>query len=63
MMVVSSRSSQPLEKIAAQAKSSFWYQIYPEPDMEPSASAYRQAVQVGCKAVCLTVGAPQRQPG
>jgi 4-hydroxymandelate oxidase len=62
VMVVSSRSSQPFEKIAAEAKSGFWYQVYPEPDMEAVRKRVQQAVQVGCKAVCFTVGAPQRQP-
>ena len=62
VMVVSSRSSQPLEKIAAQAKSGFWVQVYPEPDMEAVRKRVQQAVQVGCKAVCLTVGAPQGHP-
>jgi 4-hydroxymandelate oxidase len=61
VMVVSSRSNQPIEKIAAQAKTSLWYQVYPEPDMEAVRKRIQQAVQAGCKAVCLTVGAPQRQ--
>ena len=62
VMIVSSRSSQPIEKIAAQAKTSLWYQVYPEPDIEAVRKRIQQAVQAGCKAVCLTVGAPQPQP-
>jgi 4-hydroxymandelate oxidase len=57
VMVVSSESSVPLEKIAAEAKGPWWYQVYPEPDMQ---SQIQQAVKAGCKAVCITVGAPMR---
>jgi 4-hydroxymandelate oxidase len=62
LMVVSSRSSQPIEKIAAEAKTGLWYQVYPEPDMLAVRARVHQAVQAGCKAVCLTVGAPLRPP-
>ena len=30
-MVISSRSSQPIEKIVSEAKVAPWYQVYPEP--------------------------------
>jgi len=50
MMVVSSPFEPAARKIAAQAKSSFWYQIYPSLIWRPSASAYSRRFQVGCKA-------------
>lgn len=51
LMVVSSKSSYPLEKIAAESKSAFWFQVYPEPGSEEKV---RQAVDLGCKAICVT---------
>jgi len=57
-VIVSDRSSQPLEKIAANSKTVLWYQIYPQPDMAPVLNRVQQAVKAGCKAVCLTVGTP-----
>jgi isopentenyl diphosphate isomerase/L-lactate dehydrogenase-like FMN-dependent dehydrogenase len=59
VVVISSRSSLPIEQIAAQAKSTLWYQVFPEPEMIARA---RAAVKCGCKAVCLTVGA-SKEPG
>jgi isopentenyl diphosphate isomerase/L-lactate dehydrogenase-like FMN-dependent dehydrogenase len=57
-MVVSSRSSFPLEQIAAEAKgASLWYQVFPESDMSAVHAKAQQAVKTGCKAVCLTLGA------
>jgi 4-hydroxymandelate oxidase len=55
-VVISSRSSQPIEKIASEAKTSLWYQVYPEPDMAPVLNGIKQAVKAGCKVVCVTVG-------
>ncbi len=57
-MVVSSRSSYPIEEISAQARTPLWYQIYPEPDEAAVMTRVRQAVKAGCKAVCITVGTP-----
>ena len=51
VMVVSDRSSFPVDQIAAQAKAGFWYQISPESDKEK----LHAAVAAGCKAVCLTL--------
>ncbi len=58
-MVVSSRASFPIDKIAAaaQGKALLWYQVYPEPDMSAAVERARQAAGAGCKAVCLTLGA------
>jgi 4-hydroxymandelate oxidase len=58
LMVASSRSIYPIEKIAAAAKTSLWYQVYPEPDITAVRTRIQQAVQAGCKAVCLTLGTP-----
>jgi 4-hydroxymandelate oxidase len=58
LMVVAGRASFPIEEIAAQAKSSFWYQVHPEPDVSVVVNRVQQAVKAGCKAVCVTVGAP-----
>lgn len=58
VMVVSSRSSYPIEEISAQARTPPWYQIYPEPDEAAVMTRVRQAVKAGCKAVCITVGTP-----
>src|SRR5262249_5852036 len=63
--VVSDRSSQPMEKIAAAAGSAaLWYQVYPEAEMAPVLARIGRAVDAGCRAVCITVGAPyQRAAG
>src|SRR5438477_5607846 len=56
-MVVSSRSSFPIEQIAAQAKgSTLWFQVFPEADMSAVRGKAEEAVNAGCKAVCLTPG-------
>lgn len=54
-VVISSRSSFPIDQIAAQAKSSLWYQVFPEQDMTAVQAGVQKAVQAGCKAVCLTL--------
>jgi len=60
VVVVSSASSQPLDKLAAEAKSGAWCQVYPEADMTPVLSRVAQAAQAGFRAVCVTVGTPYR---
>jgi 4-hydroxymandelate oxidase len=57
LVVVSSDSSYPIEKIAAEAKTTLWYQVFPEADMNALRSRAQHAVKAGCKAVCVTVGA------
>jgi 4-hydroxymandelate oxidase len=55
VMVVSSRSSVPLDQIAASAKPSFWYQVYAS---DASAKIQAQdAMKAGAKAIVITVGA------
>jgi isopentenyl diphosphate isomerase/L-lactate dehydrogenase-like FMN-dependent dehydrogenase len=63
VMVVSGRSSVPLDRIAAQAKSPLWYQLYPEADVTAARARVQQAVKAGCRAICLTVGAPYQPAG
>lgn len=63
VVVLSSASNQPLDKLAAEAKSGAWCQVYPETDMAPVLSRVAQAVQTGCRAVCVTVGTPYRPTG
>ena len=59
LMVVSSRSSKPLPQIVeAAGQSPLWYQAYLESDPLATAKACQQAVKLGCKAVCVTVGVP-----
>lgn len=59
LMVVSSRSSKPLpEIIQAAGEAPLWFQAYPEADPEATIRACRDAVKLGCKAVCLTLGVP-----
>lgn len=60
VVVLSSASSQPLDKLAAEAKSGAWLQVYPETDMTPVLSRVAHAAQAGCRAVCVTVGTPYR---
>jgi 4-hydroxymandelate oxidase len=63
IMIASSDSSDPIEKIAAEAKAGLWYQVFPEGDAAALQSRIRQAVNAGCKAVCLTVGTAYRNAG
>jgi isopentenyl diphosphate isomerase/L-lactate dehydrogenase-like FMN-dependent dehydrogenase len=60
--VISSRSSCPLDEIVAQAKTSLWYQVYPLPDVNAVRARIAKAVDLGCKAVCITVGTEYRPP-
>ena len=60
VMVVSSDSSFPIDKIAAEAKAGLWYQAFPGADANALKSQIQQAVKAGCKAVCITVGAEYR---
>ncbi len=55
-MVVSSDSSVPIEKIAAESKTVLWYQVFLEGDVAAIRAKIDQAVKAGCKAVCITTG-------
>ena len=65
VMVASSDSSFPIDKIAAEAKAGLWFQAFPGADLNAVKSQIQQAVKAGCKAVCITVGAEYRnaKPG
>ena len=58
LMVVSDRSSVPIEQIAALAKTTLWYQVYPEQDATTVRSRIDRAVKAGCKALIITAGVP-----
>ncbi len=53
VMIVSSRSSVPIDQLAAGATTSLWYQVYAS-DPRGRIDA---GLKAGCKAVCITVGA------
>ena len=53
-LMVSSRSSVPIEQIAAEAKTPLWYQVWAEADAK---ALVQRAVKAGCRAVCVTLGA------
>lgn len=55
-VIVSSRSSVPIEQIVAAARTPLWYSIYADGDANTQARV-RQAVAAGCAAVCITAGA------
>jgi 4-hydroxymandelate oxidase len=57
-MVVSSESSLPVEKIVVESKTTLWYQVFSEEDLSTVRSKIEQAVKAGCKAICITAGAP-----
>lgn len=56
VMVVSARSSYPIEQVAAQAKASLWYQIDLEGDGVETRKRVDHAIGVGCKVICVTAG-------
>jgi len=56
LMVVADRSSDPIDRIAAQAKTPLWYQVYLEPDTNGVRTRAERAIGAGCKALCVTLG-------
>ena len=61
-MVVSCESSLPMEKISAESKTTLWYQVFPDEDVTGVRAKMDLAVKAGCKAICITVGAPLPRP-
>src|SRR5882672_4222059 len=55
IMVVSTASSYPIDKIGAAATGPFWFQLYTGPDRDATREKVERAVEAGAKAVCLTV--------
>jgi len=62
LMAVSTSSSVPLEKIAGAAKAPLWFQLYTGPDEEGTRERVARAVDLGCKAIVITVDAPYNAP-
>ena len=58
VVVLSSLSSYPIDKIVAEAQVPLWYQIFPGPDVNAARTQAQHAVKLGCKAVVITVGTP-----
>lgn len=54
VMVVSARSSYPIEQVAEQAKTPLWYQIGLEGDSGEIRKRVDRAIDLGCKAICVT---------
>jgi 4-hydroxymandelate oxidase len=55
-MVVSESASYPIREIAAQPAATLWYQVHPEPDTAAQRRRIDEAVALGCKALCITIG-------
>jgi isopentenyl diphosphate isomerase/L-lactate dehydrogenase-like FMN-dependent dehydrogenase len=55
-MVVAGHASYPIKEIAAQPEAILWYQVYPEPDAAAQRRRIDEAIAVGCRALCITVG-------
>ena len=55
-MVVSGRASYPIEEIAAQPAATLWFQVHLEPDTDALRRRIDRAVELGCKALCITIG-------
>jgi 4-hydroxymandelate oxidase len=58
--VISADSSFPFEKIAAEAKTALWFQVYADADPAAAKTSAQQAVKAGAKALFITVGVPYR---
>jgi 4-hydroxymandelate oxidase len=61
-MVVSNHSSHPIDHIAAEAKTPLLYQVYAGDNARTTRDQIQQAVQAGCKALCITTGAAHQSP-
>ena len=58
IMVLSTNSSQPYEKVAAASTFPKWFQLYAGPDMEGTWERVERATASGFKAIALTVDGP-----
>ena len=58
LMVLSTNSSQPYEKVAAASEFPKWFQLYAGPDMEGTWERVERAKSSGFKAIALTVDGP-----
>ncbi|MEZ5354742.1 MAG: alpha-hydroxy acid oxidase [Bryobacteraceae bacterium] len=57
IMILSTNSSQPYEKVAKETPAPKWFQLYPGPDMEGTWDKVSRAKTAGFKAITLTVDA------
>ncbi len=55
VMVVSSGSSFPLDKVAAAAEGPLWFQLYARETPEETRERVENAQAAGCRAICFTV--------
>ena len=62
-IVVSNGSSRTLPDIIAEAKTPVWFQIYADRSFDATIASARNAVEAGCRAVCLTIGVQPRNAG
>ena len=62
LMVVSTSSSVPIDKIGAAATGPLWFQLYTGPEEESTWERVERALGAGCRAVCVTVDAPYSAP-
>jgi isopentenyl diphosphate isomerase/L-lactate dehydrogenase-like FMN-dependent dehydrogenase len=60
--VVAGRSSVAINQIAEQAKMPLWYQVYLDGDPTETRKRVEQALSVGCKALCVTIGTEEPAP-
>jgi isopentenyl diphosphate isomerase/L-lactate dehydrogenase-like FMN-dependent dehydrogenase len=58
IMVLSTNSSQPYEKVAAATQAPKWFQLYAGPDMPGTWERVERAKSSGFKAIALTVDGP-----
>ena len=58
IMVLSTNSSQPYEKVAAATEFPKWFQLYAGPDLESTWERVERAKSSGFKAIALTVDGP-----
>ena len=62
LMVVSSSSSYPIEKIREAATGPLWFQLYTAADIAGTRERVQKALDAGCEAVCFTIDAPYAAP-
>ena len=62
LMVVSSSSSFPIEKIRGAATGPLWFQLYTASDVAATRERVQRAIDIGCEAVCFTIDAPYAAP-
>jgi len=56
LMVVADNASSPVDKIAAELKGHFWYQVYLDGDIADLRGRVQKAIGAGARALCITSG-------